>query len=89
MNPELLSLVVRPPQILVLSNGTSTAVAIVEGSFADKARSRFDLIAFIDDLGSVIVGRGGEEVLVGVVASMDCRSDVFSVFFRSSHTTRR
>jgi hypothetical protein len=28
-------------------------------------------------------------VLVGVVASMDCRSDVFSVFFRSSHTTRR
>ena len=37
-------------------NGTSIAVAIAAGSFDDTARSRLDLIAFIDDLGNVIVG---------------------------------
>ncbi len=46
-----------PPTAVVFSNGTSTAVAIADGSFADRARSRLDLIAFIDDHGSVIVGK--------------------------------
>ena len=45
-----------PPTTFVFRNGTSTAVAIAAGSLADRARSRLDLRAFIDDLGNVIVG---------------------------------
>ena len=54
-DPELLGLVDGAPITLVFGNGTSIAVAIAAGSFDDTARSRFDLIAFIDDLGNVIV----------------------------------
>lgn len=44
-----------PPTSLLVGKGTSTAVAIAAGSFADTARSRFDFIPFIEDLGSVIL----------------------------------
>ena len=53
-----MELVDGAPITLVFGNGTSTAVAIAAGSFDDTARSRFDLIAFIDDLGNVIVMAG-------------------------------